>query len=225
MEDKFICRYCGKECKNANSLRNHERLCKSNPNHQISNFVAYNKQCTDSVRTIWNKGLTKETDKRLKRRGEKLHERFIRGELVPHNLGKHHTEAEKRHLSEVRKAYLKEHPEKVPYKLNHHSKQSYPERYFEIIFNNDDILKQFEKEFPVGLYSLDFAIPNIKFYVEIDGEQHYLDKRIVEHDKIRTENLEKLGWKGFRIRWSEYVKLKLEERQSIIQQIKDLVVQ
>lgn len=34
MEQKYICKYCGKECKNANSLRNHERLCKSNPNHQ-----------------------------------------------------------------------------------------------------------------------------------------------------------------------------------------------
>jgi hypothetical protein len=30
------CQYCSRECKNANSLRNHERLCKFNPNHQIS---------------------------------------------------------------------------------------------------------------------------------------------------------------------------------------------
>ena len=29
------CRYCGKVCKNNNSLRNHERLCKLNPNRQI----------------------------------------------------------------------------------------------------------------------------------------------------------------------------------------------
>lgn len=42
---EFICRYCGKECKNANSLRNHERLCKENPNRQIlhgrDNFYLY----------------------------------------------------------------------------------------------------------------------------------------------------------------------------------------
>ena len=30
------CRYCGKECKNENSLRNHERLCDSNPESQTS---------------------------------------------------------------------------------------------------------------------------------------------------------------------------------------------
>jgi hypothetical protein len=40
------CLYCGKECKNNNSLRNHERLCKLNPNKQtiISNFIKYNKK-------------------------------------------------------------------------------------------------------------------------------------------------------------------------------------
>lgn len=40
------CLYCGKECKNDNSLRNHERLCKLNPSKQtiISNFIKYNKK-------------------------------------------------------------------------------------------------------------------------------------------------------------------------------------
>ena len=32
----YICQFCGKECKNPNSLRNHERLCKANPNHQVT---------------------------------------------------------------------------------------------------------------------------------------------------------------------------------------------
>lgn len=40
------CRYCSKLCKNENSLRNHERLCKSNPDRQniVSNFISYNKK-------------------------------------------------------------------------------------------------------------------------------------------------------------------------------------
>lgn len=32
----LYCQFCGRECKNNNSLRNHERLCHSNPNRQIS---------------------------------------------------------------------------------------------------------------------------------------------------------------------------------------------
>jgi len=34
----FICSYCNDERKNGNSLRNHERLCKSNPNRQTTPF-------------------------------------------------------------------------------------------------------------------------------------------------------------------------------------------
>ena len=47
---KYICRFCGRECKNINSLRNHERLCKENPNRQemtwltYSGFAEYNKK-------------------------------------------------------------------------------------------------------------------------------------------------------------------------------------
>jgi len=32
------CKFCAKDCKNANSLRNHERLCKENPEHQTTYF-------------------------------------------------------------------------------------------------------------------------------------------------------------------------------------------
>lgn len=38
----FICRFCGAEKKNGNSLRNHERLCKENPNRQMSALMLYN---------------------------------------------------------------------------------------------------------------------------------------------------------------------------------------
>jgi len=34
------CKFCTKECKNSNSLRNHERLCKLNPNRQTVNINA-----------------------------------------------------------------------------------------------------------------------------------------------------------------------------------------
>lgn len=32
------CQYCGRICKNSNSQRNHERLCKHNPNRQYTHF-------------------------------------------------------------------------------------------------------------------------------------------------------------------------------------------
>lgn len=58
MEENYICKFCSKVCKNANSLRNHERLCKLNPNHQETYFKTH---------LPWNKGLTKETNETLKK--------------------------------------------------------------------------------------------------------------------------------------------------------------
>lgn len=221
----YICKYCGKQCKNKNSLAQHERLCKENPNRQISSFVAYNKECTDGKRDIWNKGLTKDTDSRLKQQSITLSNRYSSNDLVPSFKGKCHSEETKQKMSMKRKQYLLDNPEKVPYKLNRHSKQSYPEKYFREVFDNDDLLKTAISEYRVKLYSLDFAFPDIKFYIEIDGEQHYVDLRIVEHDKKRNLELEQIGWKSIRIRWSEYNKKSLEEKQEFIKYIKVFVAQ
>ncbi len=223
MIETFICSYCGKECKNSNSLRNHERLCKENPNRQMTGWEKYSETHKDIKMVAWNKGLSKETDERIRNYVNTIKQKYESGEIIPHWTGKKHTEEEKLKISKSRKKYLEEHPDKVPYKLNHYTKQSYPEQYFEELFNNDEILKKCKKEYPVGLYRLDFAFPDIKFYIEIDGEQHYVDKRIVEHDKNRTEVLNDLGWKCFRIRWAEYKKMKFEEKQLVINEIKNII--
>lgn len=57
----FICKFCNKQCKNANSLRNHERLCKQNPNRTImtyNNLDNYNKKRERGEVVSWNSGLT-----------------------------------------------------------------------------------------------------------------------------------------------------------------------
>lgn len=50
------CQFCNKNCKNENSLRNHERMCPVNPDD------SYRKKFTTKGRVGWNKGLTKETN-------------------------------------------------------------------------------------------------------------------------------------------------------------------
>lgn len=51
----FLCKYCKKECKNLNSLRQHEIRCKENPN-RIK--MGYNANPNANYHA-WNKGLTK----------------------------------------------------------------------------------------------------------------------------------------------------------------------
>ena len=99
---EFICKFCGKICKNANSLRNHERLCHSNPNRQIPTWLKGN-----VGRTAWNKGLTAETDDRIRLQTERTIEKYKTGKLTPSFLGKKHTEETRRLMSEKCGGYRK----------------------------------------------------------------------------------------------------------------------
>lgn len=81
---------------------------------------------------------------------------------------------------------------------------------------------EFIREYRIYLYSLDFASIKNKIDLEIDGEQHYLDKRIVESDKRRNKYLTDRGWKIIRIRWSEYQKMSFEQRKMKVEEILNL---
>lgn len=50
---------------------------------------------------IWNKGLTKEIDNRLKKAGNIYSAKVKAGLIIPPMLGRHHTEAVKQYLSKV----------------------------------------------------------------------------------------------------------------------------
>lgn len=77
--DGLDCQFCGKTCKNRNSLCNHERLCKDNPSRQISQFTVFN---TSQGHTVWNKGLTKQTDIRVAQQSETLKESYKSGKAL-----------------------------------------------------------------------------------------------------------------------------------------------
>ena len=131
-----------------------------------------------------------------------------------------HTEETKKKISEHRIKFLRENPDKVPYKLNHYSKgRSYAEEYWKVILDTNNL--SFVEQYQIEPYQLDFAFPNLKIDLEIDGDQHYLDKRVVESDKRRNIYLEELGWTIIRIRWSEYKKL--EDKKSYVNNIISLL--
>lgn len=97
--DGLVCQFCGKECKNRNSLCNHERLCKLNPNRQLTKYEKYGPidGFNNKGRTAWNNGLTKETDNRVKKISEsaKIYYETHDGTF----LGKSHTEETKIKIS------------------------------------------------------------------------------------------------------------------------------
>jgi len=126
------------------------------------------------------------------------------------------SEEGKRNISIARRKFLEANPDMVPYKLNHYSKgDSYPEKYFSECLKDSSYIKKYQ----IGLYELDFADLENKIDLEIDGCQHRLDPRIVEHDKKRNENLIAMGWKIIRINWSNFKKYDQATKEKIIKNI------
>ena len=131
-----------------------------------------------------------------------------------------HTEETKKKISDHRIKFLRENPDKVPYKLNHSSKgRSYAEEYWKIVLDTNNLV--YEEQYQICPYQLDFAFPNLKLDLEIDGDQHHLDKRVVESDKRRNLYLEELGWTVIRVKWSDYKKL--EDKKSFVNNIISLL--
>ncbi|TIV67616.1 MAG: endonuclease domain-containing protein [Mesorhizobium sp.] len=61
----------------------------------------------------------------------------------------------------------------------------------------------FRRQMPVAGYIVDFACPDKKLIVEIDGSQHALAE-VSASDAVRTAELEALGWTILRF-WNDDV--------------------
>ncbi|MDJ0921965.1 MAG: DUF559 domain-containing protein [Henriciella sp.] len=57
---------------------------------------------------------------------------------------------------------------------------------------------QFRKQHPVGPYITDFACPQAKLVIEVDGDTHTENNQLI-HDLRRTRFLESRGWAVHRI--------------------------
>jgi len=155
------------------------------------------KMVNSTLATYVKKGLIKSNPKNKNqwRNGYKCSEKTI--ELIREKaMGKKHTEETKKKISEIRIKYLTEHPDKVPYIINHSSKRSWPEMVFENALKSYNIVG-WQHKYRNGMYEYDFAFPTIKLDVEIDGGTHKTEK-VRKIDQRRDEFSIKDGWKVLR---------------------------
>lgn len=93
LRDDLFCQYCGKKCKNLNSLKQHECRCKNNPNRLTTTNNLKNQG--------WAKGLCAETDERIR---HSKNSRLNYYKDHPGTMtGKHHTAETKAIISEKAK--------------------------------------------------------------------------------------------------------------------------
>ena len=101
---------------------------------------------------------------------------------------------------------------------NRRGEQSYPEKYFVSVFENEDI-SGYVTEKKVGRWFIDFAFEDKMIAIEIDGRQHKDEER-AETDKIKDEYLFQNGWKVFRIEW--YNPINERNKQKLYSQIEEM---
>lgn len=193
MDEKIECPHC-KKLFSKYGIKNHIAL-----KHTKEGQERLKNKCNLSNRG-WSKGLTKDTDLRVKQIGEKI-SKSIAGENNPF-YGKHHNKKTRESIS---KSMILAHAEGRANNWQDSKKydnSSYPEIFFEQVIQNEFEDKNFTREFRVGQYAIDFAWVDKKLAIEIDGSQHEHDEHKVR-DKRKDMLLNQLDWKVLRIKWKD----------------------
>ena len=182
------CQYCGKECKNKNSLAQHELRCKNNPDRKD-----YIKEGFNSVGHFsWKKGLTKETDERVRRNSEAVAlamQNKVKNGFKPAFATEGYWTNERRLEQSIRKKILyQEHPEKHPNrKVASNSRRTYIEQvaYDWLVENKITFIESYETVFYDKKRFVDFYLPDYNLYIELDGEYWHSACKDVDNEKDR----------------------------------------
>jgi very-short-patch-repair endonuclease len=85
------------------------------------------------------------------------------------------------------------------------NRRSYPEKFFIKLLEMNDLYSKYtiKEKLSFGKYFLDFAFLEIKTDVEIDGQQHFISEKAINHDLKRDQYLLENGWNVYRIAWLE----------------------
>lgn len=175
-------------------------------------------------RETWNKGLTAETNDIIKQKvinltenNKKLkiedNEEYLRRYSNPHSIESRNKISESMKLA---------HAEGRAWNIGMsrwNNEPSYPEQFFKKVIENEFENTDVIQEYNVGRYSIDFAWPELKKAIEIDGEQHYRFEEVIERDKRKNTVLSDNGWQLLRIRWTDM----FHNTQTFIKQAKDFI--
>lgn len=190
----FCCPFCNRAFATKNAWCSHKGKCKENPLYVPKS----KKSRKPRVLSEEHKLKIKEGVRRAIEAGKKYD-----GSAW---VGRKHTEEQKQKISASMK---KAHEEGRAHNIGEcrwNNKPSYPEQWFMKVLKNEFGLekdKDYKMEFSFHKYSLDFAWPDKKLCIEIDGSQHKRFQEQKERDIEKDKLLKEEGWKELRKPWKE----------------------
>lgn len=177
MEYIWKCKLCGYEAQSRRKL------------------IKHHKEEHPGERYVWNRGLTKDDDERIRKQAE------ISRKIL---TGRKYTITQE--VRELRRKIAIEGYRSGRWHgwMNcHSSKKSYPEEFFTKVIENEFLDKNYEYNYLFFQYRLDFAWVNKKKCIEIDGAQHQRSSAQRESDIRKDAKLRDNGWSVLRIPWKD----------------------
>lgn len=180
---QWYCQTCNEYFNSLNELRKHKSIhpqkCKYcgqifDSGHELGSHIS-NCKLNPNYQNI-----------RLKRR---------ESGLISHK----HTQQQKRHMSKIRKQYLRLHPQKHPWRRadKFKSKPCQDLKQF-LTDNNIHFYPQYSnpQQFSGRFYAIDIAFPNQKIAIQVNGFQHYKkDGSLTDYHQQKHNIIQQAGWK------------------------------
>lgn len=190
----MICDKCGKEFEGKKAGA-HKRWCGNGAT--TKDRILKKKNCLECGQEFECRGYVKMTKINKKRESD-----FCSGKCrVSHTM----TKDVRNKISKSRSKYLKENPDKHPWK-KHDKFISEPCEILKDKLRNSNI--EFEEEYSPLLkknYSIDVAFPSKKIGIEVNGNQHYESDRktLLPYYENRNNDFKKEGWAMMEIHYLE----------------------
>ena len=211
-EDLKICKICGFEAKNNNSMTTHLKL---KHNLKLYDYIIQYfeipicQYCNENKVEVYARplGASHRNGGRFWKltcsNAECKSKYYID---VQKKYYENNEEARELHRQQ-RIEYLKQRTGKTAWERRSAGEMSYLEQwFFENVIEQYDLFEKYDivNELCVAPYFIDFAFQNIKVAVELDGKCHFIHGETRNgHDRKKDEFLIKQGWKVFRIGYNE----------------------
>lgn len=115
-----------------------------------------------------------------------------------------HTNESKQNLSKIRSAYLAKNPDAHVWKRSSKFRSKPCENVKQVLYDKNICFVEEYTPSTERHFAIDIAFPDIKFGIEVNGNQHYKsDGSLNDYYQERHEFLEKLGWTIIEVHYSK----------------------
>lgn len=217
----FKCKFCERTFGTRNACNSHSGKCKQNPEvfrretkekseawyaaMHAKKGHAMNQYIKAKELGLPKPVVSDETRKKLSLASSKYRASEKTKKKISESMKKAHAEGRAHNIGECR----------------WNNEPSYPEQWFMKVLKNEfgfEKDKDYKMEYPFHKFSLDFAWPDKKICIEIDGEQHQRFQEQKQRDIEKDKLLKSEGWVELRKLWKDI----FSSPKAFIEEVKNL---